>query len=151
MFFWLLLKGRIQCRSNLFPKKIVDSPACLICGAAHETPDHIIFQCPIAVQFWSAIGIQSTSGLQCSNWQNIQKIRGIPDDQYSAFVILCCWQLWKRRKASVFRDEQINLRQLILSCKAQANLWRARLPKKSKKVIEDWTKILDSAVNTISM
>ena len=47
--------------------------------------------------------------------------------------------------------EQINLRQLLLSCKAQANLWRARLPKKSKKVIEDWTKILDSAVNTISM
>jgi hypothetical protein len=53
MFFWLLLKGRIQCRSNLFRKHIVDSPACLICDADQETPDHLIFQCPIAAQFWS--------------------------------------------------------------------------------------------------
>ena len=47
--------------------------------------------------------------------------------------------------------EQINLRQLLLSCKAQANLCRARMPNKSKKVIEDWAKILDSAVNNVSM
>ena len=57
MCFWLLLKGRIQCRSNLFCKKIVDSPNCLVCGADQETPDHLIFQCPIAVQFWSQIGL----------------------------------------------------------------------------------------------
>jgi len=51
LFFWLLLKGKIQCPSNLYRKKIVDSPACSICGADHETPDHVIFQCPIAVHF----------------------------------------------------------------------------------------------------
>jgi hypothetical protein len=151
LFFWLLLKGRIQCRSNLHRKKIVDSPACPVCGADHETPDHIIFQCPIATQFWAAIGLQSSDNLQSSNWHNIQKIRGIPDDQYSAFVTLCCWQLWKRRNAFVFRDDQLNTWQLILSCKTEAHLWRARMPKKSKRVIDEWSKIFDSSVNRIPM
>jgi hypothetical protein len=147
MFFWLLLKGRIQCRSNLFRKHIVDSPACLICGVDQETLDHLIFQCPIAAQFWSQIRLQSSSNLQCGNWHNIQKIRGIPDEQYSAFVLLCCWQLWKRRNAFVFRDEQITIRQLILLRKVEAKLWRVRMPKKSKKIIDEWTKVLDSVIS----
>jgi hypothetical protein len=46
-----------ECRSNLYRKKIVESPACSICGTDDEMPDHIILQCPIAVQFWSAIGL----------------------------------------------------------------------------------------------
>lgn len=67
LFFWLLMRGRIQCRSNLYCKKIVDSPDCEICGSGMETPDHIIFQCPIAISFWEAIGLQSCHILQNRN------------------------------------------------------------------------------------
>lgn len=115
LFFWLLMKGRIQCRSNLHRKKIVDSPNCTACGAAHETPEHIIFQCPIAKQFWQALGVLHSDSSRCCDWHSNQKIQGIPDDQYNAFVILCCWQLWKRRNAFVFRDESISVRQLLIS------------------------------------
>ena len=32
LFIWLLTQRRIQCRSNLFKKHIVDSPTCEVCG-----------------------------------------------------------------------------------------------------------------------
>lgn len=151
MFIWLLMKGRIQCRSNLFRKKVVDSPTYLDCGAEEETADHLVFQCPPAAHFWEAIGFHHAGSVQTRNLHCLSRATGIPNDQYSAFVALCCWQLWKRRNALVFRQESLNLRQLILSCKAEGNLWRAKMPRKSKKIIDDWSKVFDDAVNLQDM
>lgn len=53
MFAWLLVQGRIQCKSNLLFKHIVDNDTCDLCRSAPETPDHIISQCPFAQSFWS--------------------------------------------------------------------------------------------------
>jgi hypothetical protein len=60
---WLVSKGRIQCRANLFKKKIVDNQCCEICGAAEETTDHIILRCPFANDFWNEIGLPITDDL----------------------------------------------------------------------------------------
>ncbi|CAD6334964.1 unnamed protein product [Miscanthus lutarioriparius] len=119
MFFWLLLRGRIQCRANLYRKNIMDLPNCLVCGMDDETPDHLIFECPIASQFWRVLGIQP-DGLHCRNWHHIQRVSGIPDDQYSAFIMMCCWVLWKRQNAFVFRDEVIPIRTIFLQCKSES-------------------------------
>jgi hypothetical protein len=99
LFAWLLSKGRIQCRANLHRKHIVDSPNCTVCGAAEETPDHIMLHCASAVQFWSSLGMQlgaetSTNRLHC-----LSKIGNLPDAQYNTFIVLCYWQLWKRRNS----------------------------------------------------
>lgn len=66
-FVWLLIKGRIQCRANLFRKKIIDSSACLACRDPLETPDHIMFGCPFAAQFWSAVGLQASQNPKTSD------------------------------------------------------------------------------------
>lgn len=150
MFMWLLLKGRTQCSANLYRKNILASPACLACGANEETTDHLIFQCPMAVLFWETIGLQQVATNRTMNLHCIPKVRSVPDDQYSAFIALCCWQIWKRRNALVFRQENQNLRQLLISCKAAADPWRARMPKKSKKVIDAWSNIFDAAVISLT-
>jgi len=150
MFFWLLLRGRIQCRANLYRKNIVDLPNCLVCGMDDETPDHLIFECPIAAQFWRGLGIQP-DGLHCRNWHHIQRVSGIPDDQYSAFIMMCCWVLWKRRNAFVFRDEVIPIRTIFLQCKSESANWKARMPKRSKRVAEDWSTVLQMAINSVPM
>lgn len=147
MFIWLLIRGRIQCRRNLFLKKIVDSPSCLACGATEECPDHIVFHCPIAAQFWSSIGVPCNPDQRVNNLQNLQKPSSIPNDQSNAFIALCCWQLWKRRNGVVFRDERLSLRNLLLACRAEASLWRARMPKKSKVVIDAWSSLFDTSAN----
>jgi hypothetical protein len=43
LFMWLAVKGRIQCRFNLFRKHIVDNPSCMIYGSLEETTEHLLF------------------------------------------------------------------------------------------------------------
>jgi hypothetical protein len=57
---WLLLQGRIQSRTVLFRKHIVDSPTCEICNADVESPQHIIAGCIVPTLFWQKIGMPST-------------------------------------------------------------------------------------------
>jgi len=47
-FAWLLLQGRIQCKSNLKMKNIVDSDVCDLCNRSPETADHLVSGCPFA-------------------------------------------------------------------------------------------------------
>ncbi|TVU08333.1 hypothetical protein EJB05_41734, partial [Eragrostis curvula] len=44
-FGWLLVQERIQCKTNLLQKTIVDDAKCEVCSSADETSDHLIFEC----------------------------------------------------------------------------------------------------------
>ena len=150
LFAWLLVRGRVHCRLNLFRKHVVDSPGCTVCGAAQESADHIIFSCPFASEFWSALGVgdahlHHTDDLVCG-----PDIPGLPSDQRNTFVILCCWQLWKRRNGFIFRNESLNLRNTLLLCKSDASQWKARMPKKSKNVVQVWCQLLDQAIEKVN-
>ncbi|TVU26071.1 hypothetical protein EJB05_28600, partial [Eragrostis curvula] len=57
-FTWLLVQGRIKCRTTLLTKHIVDDDICELCLVVAESADHLIFQCPVAASFWQAIGIE---------------------------------------------------------------------------------------------
>ncbi|XP_066374076.1 extensin-like [Miscanthus floridulus] len=59
-FAWLLAQGRIQCKTNLIKKNIVDSAICDICHEEDESPAHVIFGCSSAQQFWDAMGIDTS-------------------------------------------------------------------------------------------
>lgn len=148
LFAWLLSKGRIQCRANLHRKHIVDAPNCLVCAAAEETPDHIMLHCAVAEQFWSSLGLELGADTSTSSLHSFPKIANLPDAQYNTFIILCLWQLWKRRNAFVFRNENMNLRQLFLSCRNEAQQWRARMPRKDKKVIDDWCRLFEQSMSS---
>lgn len=147
MFLWLLTRGRIQCRANLFRKKIVDSPNCLHCPNLEETADHIIFNCPFAMQFWNALGFQGDSNFQTSLLYLVQCPTQLPKEQFNAFISLCCWNLWKRRNGVVFREELLSLRATLISCKSEALQWRHRMPRKSKKIIDSWCTLFDAAIH----
>jgi hypothetical protein len=58
-FGWLLTKNRINCKSNLLQKKVLDEDTCDICGHESEDADHIISGCPFAQSFWTRIGWQA--------------------------------------------------------------------------------------------
>lgn len=143
--WWLLVKGRIQCNSNLYHKHVVDSPICTICGSAEETLDHIIFRCAFATHLWLAIGLQPGSDISAKTLHFNLNINGVPNAQYNAFAALCCWQVWKRRNGLILRNEPQTLRQLIMSCKTEAIQWRARMPKRGKTAVYEWCRLLDQA------
>lgn len=58
---------------------------------------------------------------------------------------LCCWQLWKRRDAVIFRNEIMDVRQMMLSCKREVELWLFRLPIKDRDVADSWGAVFDLA------
>jgi hypothetical protein len=149
-FVWLLSKGRIQCRANLFVKKVVNNPACEICGTPEETADHIIFLCPFAKSFWNEIGIQVDENLSTRDLQSLPAPPTVPTTQLSTFIALCAWQLWKRRNAFIFRNETQSLRQVLQACRLDAEAWRPRITKRQRHVAESWCNLLNGIITRIS-
>ncbi|KXG32323.2 hypothetical protein SORBI_3003G139050 [Sorghum bicolor] len=116
-----VVKGRIQCRANLFKKHMVDSSAYVSCGAMEaETPEHLLFFCDKASQFWNSIGVHlPQTGISTRDIHSFLKISAVPTLQHNMFVAFYCWQLWKCRNAFIFLNETMTLRQLLLSCAAE--------------------------------
>jgi hypothetical protein len=102
-FTWLLSKGRIQCKTNLIKKRIVDNNICDICQQVEETPEHIIFGCSAVRQFWEAIQIRTQQDWSIQKLQEIVRPTHLPHKHFGMFLILCCWHIWKRRNNTVFR------------------------------------------------
>lgn len=145
-FIWLLLQRRIQCRSNLHRRNIVDSPVCEICQCEDETPERIIFRCPFAVSFWARLGIALASGQPIGDLVLSNRPDAIPEMQFPMFLALCCWQLWKRRNRVIFRNKALNMQQVISSCKVEANVWFYRLPVASRALIDQVCSFFDSVM-----
>lgn len=79
------------------------------------------------------------AGLSTSAVLNFPKVQNVPSTQYNMFLALCFWQLWKRRNAFVFRNEQLSMRQMLVSCSSEATLWWERLPRKQRAVVDAWS------------
>ena len=128
-FAWLLSQGRIQCKTVLRKKGVVDNTICEICQATEETPAHIIFGCNYARQFWGAIRIQTEADWLIQAIKELQPPNHIPAKYFTTFVLLCCWHIWKRRNNAVFRKDRTALNTALAACKSEAYLWGARLPR----------------------
>jgi hypothetical protein len=104
-FAWLLVKGRIQCRSNLLRKGILeaDGSRCPICDAHLETPAHIMFHCSFARQFWAALGSPSVADDAALATASVCPLpASTPTRSASTLRLLCFWHLWKHRNGVVF-------------------------------------------------
>jgi hypothetical protein len=127
-FAWLLLQGRIQCKTNvtnLIKKGIVDNTLCDICNAAEETPAHVIFGCIAARQFWDAVHIQTGVDWTVQKLQEIAPPNHVPGKHFGTFLLLCCWHIWKRRNNTVFRNDRTALNGALAACRLEACLWKA--------------------------
>lgn len=87
-FGWLLTKGRINCKSNLLTKRVLQDDICDICGHTAETPDHIISGCPFVQSFWNQIGWQAEniSEVRCL-WESTAPI-DMPKVAHSSLLLL---------------------------------------------------------------
>jgi hypothetical protein len=101
-FMWLLIHGRIQCKTNLLRKRVVDNPICEVCNQMPESTDHIIAECEFATEVWLMLGIIFQNGNTgvASAIHETAAPSHIPDKHFPTFVVLCCWQLWKRRNVA---------------------------------------------------
>jgi hypothetical protein len=123
---------------------------CEVCTAEDETPEHIVFgcvYCVIGAQFWGKIGMPNINGTSVDNLHSLRPTREIPKEEFSEFIALSCWQLWKTRNAAVFRNERHNISQVLAACKATAEQWRFRFPRKKRPIVDQWCLVLQSAMS----
>jgi hypothetical protein len=129
----------------LHTKRILDDKTCDVCNKADETPAHIINGCLIATQFWQRLHLPEMLQLTTESLHTISTTRGIPTVEFSTFIALGCWHLWKARNGKVFRQESTSVDQVLINCKIAAEQWRFRLPRKKKQVTDEWCQILEMA------
>ncbi|GJN11663.1 hypothetical protein PR202_ga29867 [Eleusine coracana subsp. coracana] len=107
-FGWLMVQGRIQCKTNLL-KNIVDDDNCDVCGATGENTDHIMFGCSFTRSFWTAIGVGLPPNPSMSRPCELQWPSSIPTKHWDTLAVLCYWQVWKHRNKVIFRKEPPSL------------------------------------------
>jgi hypothetical protein len=75
VFFWLIIKGRLNTRSMLRRKNMeLESYNCVLCNTqVEETIDHLFIICPFASQIWNLIGLQVDQNL--TPFQNFEFIK----------------------------------------------------------------------------
>ncbi|CAN6236003.1 unnamed protein product [Urochloa humidicola] len=145
-FGWLLTNDRVQSKQNLKVKTILDDDLCAFCNDGQETSDHIMFQCSTARSFWRTIGFSLPPQPKVQELHLLPRPDHVPGQHFEMFVLLCCWQLWKRRNALIFHGETMNLQGLLHSCREEARLWACRLPRHERGVSTAWCSLFSSAM-----
>jgi len=145
-FGWLLVHGRVQSKANLHKRKIVDDAVCDLCSASPETATHLIFECPVASTFWRTVGIQVPAGFCVDFLHQLPHPAHVPGEHFETLVLLCCWQIWKRRNGIIFRQEDMSLQQLVAGCRSEARVWAVRLPRKDVAVGDQWCSFFSLAM-----
>jgi hypothetical protein len=56
IFMWLVEQQAIVTKDNMVKRRWQGDPRCVFCGA-FETPDHLLFTCPIAKVVWGVVAI----------------------------------------------------------------------------------------------
>lgn len=97
-FPWLLSMARIHTRDVMLRKTIVSASeaGCPACSTALKTADHPIFRCPFACELWANLRL-STSGASVRALHLFDVSPAVGEATPDAFMLLCCWHLWKHR------------------------------------------------------
>jgi hypothetical protein len=124
-FAWLLVKGRIQSRSNLLRKGILGKAGsrCPICDAPLETQAHIMFECDFARNFWSmlrAAPVETARPVAAASTFPLHP--SAPDRTGSTLLLLCLWHLWKHTNGVVFNGLTPSLSLVCKNCRDDAIL-----------------------------
>ena len=102
--------------------------ACEICNGAEETAAHIMFGCSFAASFWAAVNIDLPPDMTPMKLHLLLPPAHIPGKHFHTFLLLCCWQLWKRRNNAIFRQQNDHLGTVLRAAKEEARTWGYRLP-----------------------
>ncbi|CAM0958898.1 unnamed protein product [Alopecurus aequalis] len=139
-FAWLLLQGRIQCRSNLLLKGIltVAESSCPICAHPLEDASRIMFECSFAHHFWSQLGAGQPKLRSVADAPLCNLPPSTPAHSADTLRLLCLWHLWKHRNGVVFKGLQPSLAVIRRHCREDAALWRVRLPKAWRSDTDVW-------------
>ncbi|CAA7027569.1 unnamed protein product [Microthlaspi erraticum] len=116
-FLWQAIAGCIPVRQNLVSRHCGTDKSCPRCNTGDETINHLLFECPLAVQTWSLSNLPSepdvfpNGGLFQNLDQLLWRIKegsapGGPDNIIARWPWII-WYIWKARNEKLFNDKEI--------------------------------------------
>ena len=116
VFFWLLLKDRINTRDILQRRgMVIESVTCDLCILQRrEIAVHLILRCNFAQACWASIGVNYVTTRPMH--QILRRIRsslGVPFA--TEIIILMCWSIWTTRNSWIFNNRDPSVQE----CKAK--------------------------------
>lgn len=126
IFLWSISQNAIPTKSNLFRRRIINDPCCILCSTrSPETVEHLFLHCPWTQQIWShpivQVNVTDYATHRIDAWlaDISQQIGHIPDFETIAALL---WQIWKARNHLIFRHQFTKPDQLVDSALALAHL-----------------------------
>lgn len=110
---WLLTQNRIQCKTSLVRKNILDNARCEICGLEDETVDHIISGCNFVCGFWTRIGWAPEEIAKTSELWRTKTLSRVHSSVAHPLLLLYCWEIWRHHNEVIFRHLDPNLERLV--------------------------------------
>ena len=129
-FLWQALFDFVAAASKLKERHCGTDLVCQRCGAENETINHIIFECPPAVQCWALSHVPSSPGVFPGSaiFVNFDTLLQMQQDPNLAERTLLfpwlIWYIWKARNEKCFNNKDISpMDTLQLACH-EAEAWK---------------------------
>lgn len=153
-FMWQALTGCIATTERLAYRHLSTDRSCPRCGDSEETINHLLFECPPALQVWALSDYPSLPGYfpSTSVYQNMNLLfRRKRNVAYMEPLIetfpWILWYIWKARNEKVFNGKEISPGDTLQLASIEAECWRkANLPEDGE---EDELQPAPSRVSTL--
>ena len=129
-FIWQSISRCLPVCNSLVDHHCCTERHCPRCGTKEETPNHLLFGCPLSIQTWALADIPHSPGIfPCSSiYNNLNhviwrtNIYAIPDS-ISAKVPWLLWYIWKARNDKAFNGKDVSPLETVQLAQAEAESW----------------------------
>lgn len=113
---WQVLSETLPVAKTLKARGIQCDLQCSICGAEEESINHVLFECPPALQTWALSRIPSPPGILPSSlvftsldylfWRLPKEV----DSDYFPWIV---WYIWKNRNEKIHQNKDGNPQEIL--------------------------------------
>lgn len=130
-FLWNVVSGYVASASKLKERHCGNDAVCQRCGSDQETINHILFECPPAVQCWALSLIPTAPGLfPCTsvyaNLDNLLSLAATTSRQNESIKTFpwVMWYIWKARNEKCFNAKDVSPLDTLQTATHEAEAWR---------------------------
>lgn len=113
-------------KKNLRSRGIKCDTQCQMCGADEEYVNHVLFECPLALQTWVISNIPSCSGVfpTQSVFTNMDYLFWrLPKEPYLSYFPWILWCIWKNRNDKIYNNKTRTPFDMLRSVEIEGALW----------------------------
>ncbi|XP_018463519.1 uncharacterized protein LOC108834691 [Raphanus sativus] len=154
-FMWQALTGCIATTERLAYRHLGTDRSCPRCGDPEETINHLLFECPPAIQVWALSDYPSLPGYfpSTSVYQNMnflfwkKKNVAYMEPLIETFPWIL-WYIWKARNDKVFNGKEVSPVDTLRLASIEAECWRAaNLPQEGEEEEAQSAHLLSSHIH----